>query len=59
MSNVPDPRSQARCLRPGCGHPQADHDAISTGACLVRDCACTLYLYREPFGTRLGRLIRH
>ena len=46
------------CARPGCGHILRDHDTVTTGACIQRDCQCQGYQDPNSLGAHIRRILR-
>jgi len=58
-----DPKStktgwQTPCGRPGCGHTLRDHDTVTTGGCILRDCECRGYQDPNSLGAQIHRVLR-
>lgn len=49
---------QTPCGRPGCGHTLWDHDTVTSGVCIKRDCECRGYEDPNSISAQLHRTLR-
>ncbi len=46
------------CANPRCGHTAYNHDSVTTGGCVLRDCPCQGFQDPNSLGRRVRRALR-